>query len=76
MATCFEGRSAVITGAGSGIGLELGRQLAKRGAYVVLNDLLADRAESAARQVRGEGGRCVAVAGDAADLACIHAMVN
>ncbi len=76
MATCFEGCSAVITGAGSGIGLELGRQLAKRGAYVVLNDLLADRAESAARQVRGEGGRCVAVAGDAADLACIHAMVN
>jgi len=48
------GRSAVVTGAGQGIGLEIARMLHQHGARVVLADLDKDRAEAAAASL-GDG---------------------
>jgi 3-oxoacyl-[acyl-carrier protein] reductase len=53
------GRSAVITGAGQGIGLEIARLLAEHGAQVLLADLDGDQAEKAAGQI-GAGARALA----------------
>ena len=46
---------ALVTGAGSGIGLGIARRLAEAGAGVVLNDLDAGRAKAAAGRLRGRG---------------------
>ena len=44
----FDGKVAIVTGAGQGIGFEICRQLASRGAAVILNDIDAALAEKAA----------------------------
>ena len=44
----YRDASAIVTGAASGIGLELSRQLAERGAHVWLTDIDAAAAQSAA----------------------------
>jgi NAD(P)-dependent dehydrogenase (short-subunit alcohol dehydrogenase family) len=60
----LSGRVALVTGGGRGVGLETVRLLARNGARVVLNDLDADVADSAAAQLRDEGADVVAVHGD------------
>jgi len=48
-------RVAIVTGAGAGIGLGIARRLAEAGAAIVLNDIDAARARSAASRLRGRG---------------------
>jgi 3-oxoacyl-[acyl-carrier protein] reductase len=54
MSGLLDGRSAVVTGAGQGIGLEIARLLQSHGARVLLADLDADRVRDAAASL-GEG---------------------
>jgi NAD(P)-dependent dehydrogenase (short-subunit alcohol dehydrogenase family) len=59
----FDGRVAVVTGAGSGIGAAHAQLLCGRGAAVVVNDVDAERALAVAAALRTAGGRaeaCVA----------------
>ena len=72
----FSGKSAIVTGAGSGIGFEIARQLSLAGASVLLNDLDEGLALSATETIRSEGGMCQAVPGNAGDLDVIRALVN
>ena len=51
----LDGKTALITGAGRGVGLGIARALAGQGARVILNDIDAERAQAAAAQLRGEG---------------------
>ena len=76
MSYSFDQQTAVITGAGSGIGFAIARQLALKGASVVLNDIEAELAESAAARIREEGGCCIACPGDAGDVDFIYRMVD
>jgi 3-oxoacyl-[acyl-carrier protein] reductase len=52
--TGLAGRTAIVTGAASGIGLACSRALAAEGAHIVLADLDADRLTEAAREVGGD----------------------
>ena len=72
----LEGKVAIVTGAGQGIGFEICRMLAASGARVVLNDLDQALAEEAAEKIGEEGGFCRAVAGDSSGLAVVAAMVD
>ncbi|MEC3881238.1 SDR family NAD(P)-dependent oxidoreductase [Parapedobacter sp. 10938] len=71
----FAGKTAVITGAGQGIGFEIARQLVSEGANVLLNDIDEALAESAVAQI-GKEGKCLACPGDSGDLAFIDGMVK
>lgn len=65
----LEGRSAVITGGGSGIGLATARRLADEGAHVVIGDMDASSGQAAADEVNGMFVQCnVTDAGDVAEL--------
>ena len=55
------GKVAVVAGGGSGIGAATARRVAAEGAAVVVGDLNGDNAEAVAAEVRGAGGRAVAV---------------
>jgi 3-oxoacyl-[acyl-carrier protein] reductase len=70
------GRSALVSGAGSGIGRAIAIKLAANGYAVTVNDLFLERAEAVAEEIRVTGSKAVAVAGDVAqeaDVASIHA---
>lgn len=72
----FHNKTAIITGAGTGIGFEIARQLAAQGAAVVLNDLDADLANSAAQRIANVGGKVHPFVGDASNVGIIQSLVN
>lgn len=63
-ASPFGGRTALVTGGGTGIGLAIARGLAWGGARVALGGRRHDVIEAAAADLRALGLACVAVAGD------------
>ena len=67
MRRSLEGRVALVTGGGRGIGRAVAVKLGTAGASVVVNDLTADVAEDAAAAVRGAGGQAVSCVGDVTD---------
>lgn len=72
MSACLEGRIALVTGAGSGIGRAGAIAMAREGAHVVVTDLRADLAAETTAMI---GARAEAHALDARDDAAIEAMV-
>jgi len=57
----FEGKTVVVTGAASGIGLATAEAFARAGANVVLADLSAEKGEAAAARLAGDGGKAAFV---------------
>lgn len=72
----FQSQTAIVTGAGVGIGFAIARDLARQGASVLLNDLDQTLAHRAAATIQQEGGRCLAYPGDVSDVAFIQSMVD
>ncbi len=71
----FSGKTAIVTGAGQGIGFQICKQLALAGATVLLNDVDVDMANDAAMEIRTSQGACIACPGDASDLDFIRDIV-
>jgi 3-oxoacyl-[acyl-carrier protein] reductase len=59
----LEGKVALITGSGRGIGRELALMLAKDGAHIVVNDLDADPANQTVKDITAMGSKAVACNG-------------
>jgi short-subunit dehydrogenase len=72
----FTGRTAVVTGASSGIGRALAKELARRGARVGVTARRTDRLDELAREVRAAGGTIEAAPADVADRPALLAAVR
>ena len=70
----FAGRTAVITGAGSGFGLEASRIAARRGMNIVMADVQADALERAAAEVESLGAKVLAQRTDVSKAAEVEAL--
>ena len=71
----LRGKSAIITGAASGIGREIALTFAREGARVAIADLRLETAESTAQEIRSAGGEAIAIAMDVTDEAAVRAGV-
>jgi NAD(P)-dependent dehydrogenase (short-subunit alcohol dehydrogenase family) len=70
------GRTAIITGGGSGIGRTTALRFAEEGAAVAVLDLRAEAAAETAALVEKHGGRAVAFTADVADAASVDAAID
>lgn len=71
-----DGKVAIVTGAGSGIGAETARLLAARGASVCAADLDPETAEATAKEITGAGGQAMSFGLDVTDPAANQALAE
>ncbi len=85
MSIRFDGRVAIVTGAGGGLGRRHALALAARGAAVVVNDLggtldgnggAPTAANAVVEEIRAAGGKAIASAASVTDFAAVQAMVQ
>jgi NAD(P)-dependent dehydrogenase (short-subunit alcohol dehydrogenase family) len=72
----FEGRTAVVTGGGSGIGKAVCEALGERGARIVVTDLDGASADRVAKGIAARGGRAEGRPLDVRDRAAVEALVD
>jgi NAD(P)-dependent dehydrogenase (short-subunit alcohol dehydrogenase family) len=74
--TRFQGKTAIVTGAGSGLGRATAERLAAEGATVAGLDVAVAAAEETAARIKEHGGRARAYAVDVSDPASVAATVG
>ena len=71
----LEGQTAVVTGSGRGIGRAIALAFAREGATVALASRSADELERTAAEIRGRGGRALALPTDVMSRAAVENLV-
>ena len=72
----LDGKVAIITGAGRGIGAAASKLFAKEGASVVVGDLDKAPAEEVVKEIADAGGKAVAVAGNVMEQSTNEALIQ
>src|SRR6266508_2121028 len=71
----LDGRTAFVTGGGSGINLRIAERFAEHGAKVALMGRTPEKLESACDLIRSGGGTAIATPGDVRDYAAVESAV-
>jgi NAD(P)-dependent dehydrogenase (short-subunit alcohol dehydrogenase family) len=72
----FEGKTAVVTGGGGGIGTAISERLATEGAFVVVTDAVAENAQHTADAITAAGGKAVAIPADISSEAACTSLIE
>jgi NAD(P)-dependent dehydrogenase (short-subunit alcohol dehydrogenase family) len=72
----FEGKVAIVTGAGRGIGRAIALRIAAEGAHVVVNDIVGERAEAVAGQIMEMGQKALATSADVSKSGEVQRLVG
>lgn len=72
----FEGRTALVTGAGSGIGRAIAIRLAEEGAAVAVNDISVEAADQVAAEIAAMGAQAIAAPGDVGSEGAVKQIVS
>ena len=72
----LEGKAALVTGAGAGIGRAIAMTMAREGAAVLVVDFNAETAAATAEEIRAAGGQALAHTADVSDETTVRAMVD
>src|ERR1700733_4626148 len=76
MAGKLEGKVAIVTAGGAGIGAATVRRFAKEGAAVIIADLSGTRARAVNEEIKAAGGRAAFIKMDASDPEAIQASIK
>ena len=76
MAGLLDGKSALITGGGGGIGRATALAFAREGARVAVADVSAELARETVAQVNAAGGQAISLSGDVTRDADVRAMIE
>ncbi|TCM50746.1 meso-butanediol dehydrogenase/(S,S)-butanediol dehydrogenase/diacetyl reductase [Rhizobium sp. PP-F2F-G48] len=76
MTESVQGKVVIVTGSGRGIGAGIARDLAAKGAKLVIADVNGDAAKAVASAISAEGGAAHAAAADVSDRASVKALID
>jgi NAD(P)-dependent dehydrogenase (short-subunit alcohol dehydrogenase family) len=72
----IDGKTAIVTGAGNGIGRAIAMAFAAAGAKVVVSDVLSDDGERTVREISESGGTAYFVAADVSDVEQVENLIS